>query len=118
MPVTVAVGSVAVEWLCLAIIQLVSGSRRRLTYLRTPLWGPVSRIVLIYLLAAAVWAFAFVVVWTLPHVAILPGYSWGIIAIAGAAIIASLLEDRGNARRSRGTRPTPPTPSTEPDQPL
>jgi hypothetical protein len=63
MPTSVPAGILAVEWLCLAIVQLVSGSPRYEDYLRTRLWWRVTSIVLVFLLPTAAFAFLFVVLW-------------------------------------------------------
>ena len=117
MPMSVPAGILAVEWLCLAIIQLVSGSRRYENYLRTRLWWRVTPIVLVFLFPTAASAFLFVVLWTSPHADVIsPLLGGGVIALAAAAIIASLILELRSARRGRPTRHTPPGPSTEPDQ--
>ena len=117
MPTSVPSGILAVEWLCLAVIQLVSGSPRYEDYLRTRLWWHVSPIVVVFLLPTAAFACLFVVQWTSPHVDVIsPLFGGDVIALAAVAIIASLIHELRSARRGRPTRHTPPGPSTEPDQ--
>jgi hypothetical protein len=57
MPISVLAGGIAVAFLCLAVIQLVSGSPRARASRRTPLWGPVTPSVLVFLLATVSWTF-------------------------------------------------------------
>ena len=117
MPLSVVVGSLAVEFLCVTMIELVTGSPRHPTYLRTPLRGRVTITVLLFALITAAWTFAFVVNVTLPHaVEVPPWWSWGLIALTAAGAVIARILDVGNTWRTRHTRHTPPGPSPEPAQ--
>lgn len=116
MPISVPAASLTVEWLCLALIQLVTGSPRQPAYLRTPVWWRVTPVVLVFLLPTVASAFLFVVLLTSRTVdTISPLFGWGCIVVAAASTIASLTLELRAARRSRRSRPIPPTLAAEPD---
>ncbi len=117
MPLTIPAGSLAIAWLGVTIIQLVSGSPRQAAYLRRPVLGPLSLTVLTFLVVTVAWALFFAVTLTSPRPEIVPGwFGWAIIGLAATTLVASLILDVGNTWRSRHARHTPPAPSTEPDQ--
>lgn len=119
MPMSVLAGSLTVDWFCLALIQFVTGSPRYADYLRKPLWGRVTLVVLVLLFPAVASAFNFVVLLTSPYVdTVSPLLGWGVIAIVAAAIITSLILELRYAQRSRHSHPTPLSPSPEPDHPV